>query len=88
MVKKFITGLLIFTSVLFMFTGCNESIGWGSFSFNRAHISIGTKDVCVEVESWHDNELGCELKLKNGTSIYCAEGTYILIDGVCPICGK
>ena len=88
MFKKFIISIIITFSMIFTLTGCNESIGWGTLSFNKAHISLGGKDVCVEVESWHDNELGCELKLKNGTSIYCAEGTYILVDGTCPICGK
>lgn len=68
--------------------GCNQSLGWGAMRFNKAHITIGEKDVCVEVESWHDNEIGCELKLKNGTSIYCAEGNYILVYGNCPICEK
>ena len=83
--KKIILACILALST-FSLAGCNEGIGWGTFNFNRAHISVGSKDVCVEIQSWHDNELGCELKLKNGTSIYCAEGTYILIDGECPIC--
>ena len=57
-------------------------------NFEKVHIALGTTDTCVEISSWHDNEIGCELKLKDGSSIYCSEGTYILVDGTCPICGK
>lgn len=87
--KKLLAGLLAFTS-LFCFSGCNESLGWGNYNFTKAHIYCGgEKGMCVEVESWHDNELGVELKLKDGKgSIYCSEGTYILLEDYCPICGK
>lgn len=66
--------------------GCNQNIGMGTLNFNRAHISVGDGYACVEVKSWCENEVGCEIKLKDGTSLYCSEGTYILIDGDCPIC--
>ena len=85
--KILISSILIFASI-FTFAGCNEAMGFGTFNFDRAHISVGGVDACVEVESWHDNEIGCELRLVNGTSIYLSEGTYILIDGECPICKK
>lgn len=86
--KKLLASIIALTSV-FAFSGCNESLGMGNYSFKRAHIYLGgEKSVCVEVESWHDNEVGVELKLKGGHSIYCSEGTYMLVEDYCPICGK
>ena len=51
--------------------------------------SIGNHfDKCFELDNWHDDERGCEVKLKNGSSIYLSEGTYILVEDYCPICGE
>ena len=82
--------LICLLSLLFCFvftSGCNMSIGLGNYNFTRVHFSVGNNNYgCEEISSWHDNELGCEVKLKNGNSMYLSEGTYILIEGKCPIC--
>ena len=68
-------------------TGCNENLGFGSYTFRHARISDGTIGQCVTVNSWHDNDLGCEIHTPNGT-IYCSEGTYQLFENqtCCPYC--
>ena len=89
-IKTLILSMLIVCLSLFTFSGCNESLGFGNYNFNKAHIYLGgEKGVCVEVDSWHDNEIGVELKLKDGKgTIYCSEGTYMMVENYCPICGK
>ena len=88
--KKFLAGLLALTSVLaFSSCGNQDVIGWGNFDFKRAHIFTGDGNgVCVEIQKWIDNELGCEIKMTNGSSLYLSEGTYMLVEDYCPICGK
>lgn len=78
---------LILIVICFIFSvGCNMSLGIGNYNFTKVHFSVGNSDGCEEISSWHDNELGCEVKLKSGNSLYLSEGTYILIEGECPIC--
>ena len=50
-------------------------------------MSVGGKESCKEILNWHDNEIGCEVTLKDRNSLYLSEGTYILIKDKCPICG-
>lgn len=85
--------LVLFMSVLpltIMFNmGCNQSMGLGNFTFNKIHIlTYSDQGFCVEIEKWHDNETGIEVKMKEGGSLYLSEGAYILVSDKCPICGK
>ena len=71
-------------------TGCgNENRGIGNYTFTHCHYSDGVEGQCVTVDSWHDNELGCEIHTPKG-GIYLSEGTYQLYesDKVCPYCGE
>ena len=89
--KKLIilTMSLILTIFTFTLSGCgNMSFSLGNYNFRKVHISTpGGFDKCCELDNWYDNERGCEVKLKNGSSIYLSEGTYILVEDYCPICG-
>lgn len=85
--KKLIILITALTLTLFTLTGCNMSCSPGNYSYNRVHISVGGKELCKEILNWHDNEIGCEVTLKDGNSLYLSEGTYILIKDKCPICG-
>ena len=80
--------ILFFIS--FFFSSCNKSIGLGNYTFNGIHVSLpgvnGGK--CLTVKNWHDNETGIEVKTKECGSIFCSEGTYILFENICPICGR
>ena len=90
--KKIIVMILTCLILLFTLTGCevkglgNNNIGWGSYTFNKVHFAIGNKDCCKEISSWSDNEVGIEVKLKDGNVLYLSEGTYMLVKDVCPIC--
>ena len=86
MIKRIFIIMFCSMFTLLTFTGCNMSTGLGTFTFDKAHISVGDTSTCVKIQSWYDTELGCELKLENGTVIYCSEGTYILVNGDCPLC--
>lgn len=74
---------------IFILAGCgNQSLGIGNFNFDKVHIFSDTGDKCVELERWYDNDLGVEVKCKNGVSLYLSEGRYMLVSGKCPICNK
>lgn len=66
----------------------NQRYDWGSYSYEHVHICDGATGVCATVEGWYEDEIGVELKTKEFGSIYCSEGTYILIEGSdkCPFC--
>ena len=88
--KKFVVLIMMLILTLFSFGlgGCNKSCSPGNYNFTKVHISTpGGIDKCFELSSWHDNERGCEVKLKNGSSLFLSEGTYILVEDYCPICG-
>ena len=87
--KKFIILIMMLTLTLLPLTGCsNMSLGIGNYNFRKVHISTpGGFDKCYELDNWYDNERGCEVKLKNGSSLFLSEGTYILVEDYCPICG-
>ena len=78
--------LIVFTALIFSGCKSNMSIGFGNFNFTRVHFSVGNIECCEEISSWHENEIGCEVELKNGNHLYLSEGTYILIESECPIC--
>ena len=73
--------------LLLALTGCNENWGIGNYTFTHCHYSDGVEGQCVTVNSWHDNEVGCEIHTPDG-SIYLSEGTYQLYESnkTCPYC--
>ena len=88
--KKVFAILIMVLVVSVCFVGCgNENWGIGNYTFTHCHYSDGVKGQCVTVESWHDNELGCEIHTPAG-GIYLSEGTYQLYESnkVCPYCGE
>ena len=66
----------------------NQRYDWGSYTYEHAHICDGATGVCATVEGWYEDDIGVELKTKEFGSIYCSEGTYILIEdsNKCPFC--
>ena len=88
--KKFIAITLCVVALVAMFTGCNQSMGLGSFNFKKVHVDTYHYYGCLTVEKWHDNESGVEVKTKEAGAIFLSEGTYILLedDEECPFCGK
>ena len=84
-----IIALAVILAIIFSLASCgNENWGFGNYTFTHARISLGGEGHCVTVNSWHDNELGCEIHTSDGT-IYLSEGTYQLFEKTktCPYCG-
>lgn len=88
--KRIFAILMLVFAVGVYLTGCgNENLGIGNYTFTHCHYSDGVEGHCVTVNSWHDNELGCEIHTPAG-GVYLSEGTYQLYesDKVCPYCGE
>lgn len=88
--KKVVCFLLVLMLV-FTFTTCgNENWGFGNYTFTHVHISDGNTGYCATVDSWHDNEIGCELHTIEFGDMYCSEGTYFLFKKAsnCPYCNS
>jgi len=84
--KKF-TLLVAFLAMISL-TSCNVSYGLGNYSFKKVHIVTPDYNKCVNITKWHNNEIGIEVKTEDYGSLYLSEGTYILVEDKCPICGK
>lgn len=78
--------LLLAAAAALSLTSCNMSVGWGNLSYTKVHCTVN--NVCYKIDSWYDNDMGIEVKTKDYGSMYFSEGTYILIEDKCPICGK
>ena len=68
----------------------NENWGLGNYTFKHVHFNDSITGVCADVDSWHDNELGCEVHTDEFGTLDLSEGTYILIENAndCPFCAK
>lgn len=78
---------VVVSPILLRMSG-NQRYDWGSYTYEHVHICDGATGVCATVEGWYEDEVGVELKTKEFGSIYCSEGTYILIEDsyTCPFC--
>lgn len=81
--------LIMLIMAVMLLTSCgNMSIGPGNYSFKKVHINTHENACCVDIDNWHDNEGGgIEVRSKDTGSMFLSEGTYILIEDACPICG-
>lgn len=86
---KKIIAILMICGLIIAMSGCgNMSVGVGNYTFKKVHINTLNYSGCLELESWHNNKRGIEVKTKEVGSLYLSEGTYILIGEKCPICDK
>ena len=88
--KKIISLILITVILTLALASCgNANLGFGTYTFKHARVAVGgDTGQCFNISSWHDNELGIELHMTNGDSMYCSEGTYLLFSdaSACPFC--
>lgn len=87
--RKLTILILAIVLILVSLVGCgNMSMGAGNYTFEHVHFSDGVSGHCATVESWHDNEVGVEVKTTEYGSLYLSEGSYnLLTDGnKCPYC--
>ena len=87
--KKIICTVSFILLALLLSACGNHSIGLGSYTFEKVHIADHAGN-CQDaiVEKWYENDTGIELKTREYGSMFLSEGTYILYNGKCPICGK
>lgn len=64
----------------------NMSIGLGNFDYEKVHVETYNNSGCYTIEKWYDYERGIEVKTKEVGSLFCSEGTYILVEDECPFC--
>lgn len=79
--------LIIMTLVL---CSCTYSCGMGNFNFKHLHYDTHSKNGCVDIAKWYENDTGIEIKTTDGTSLFFCEGTYILVGekSQCPFCNE
>ena len=77
---------LIFAPCATAFGSCNYSVGPGKFTFRKVHICLEGVNRCIEIDKWHNDDVGIEVQSKQYGAIFFSEGTYILIENKCPIC--
>ena len=87
--KKYFSVLILALTVILVFVSCgNMNLGFGNFTFNGVHIETYHNTACYKVETWNNAETGIEVKTKEVGTLFLSEGTYILYENECPICGN
>lgn len=84
---KKIAVILITLMLLFTLASCgNKAYGPGNYQFDKVHVFDDGCSKCIEINKWYDNESGIEVQKKDGDGLFFSEGTYMLVEGKCPIC--
>lgn len=94
MKKKYSTfkriAVLIIIFIMLVFAACgNHSLGVGKFTFRKIHIFVHDGPaMCLTVTKWYECDIGIEVRTKEYGSLWLSEGTYMLCENECPICGR
>ena len=84
---KKIAVILIALMLLLTLASCgNRAYGPGNYQFDKVHVFDDGHSRCIEINKWYDNEQGIEVQKKDGDGLFFSEGTYMLVEGKCPIC--
>lgn len=76
--------------ITIMLAGCGnmDVSGIGNYSYKKVHVDTNGYSGCIAIKSWLDGDVGIEVKTEDYGSMYLSEGTYILIEDVCPLCNS
>ena len=86
--KKLICGMLVFILIIVLLTGCgNMSIVPSNCDFNKIHIDTHQFSGCIEITKHCCTVAGIEVSTTDGNYFF-SEGTYFLVEDVCPICNQ
>ena len=78
---------IIIVVLAIMLMVCLTSCG-GRNDFRRVHIFTHTgQDKCIEIQSCITHPVGVTVYTKEYGALYLSEGTYMLCESECPICG-
>ena len=84
---KKIAVILIALMLLLTLASCgNKAYGPGNYQFDKVHVFDDGHSRCIEINKWYDNDQGIEVQKKDGDGLFFSEGTYMLVEGKCPIC--
>lgn len=87
--KKIVVSLIA-CLVIALFSACgNMSIGPGNYQFEGLHFADhagNTRDFTIL--KWYEGGQGIEVQTEEAGSMFFSEGTYILYEDTCPVCGK
>ena len=85
----FVMAIVVLVAFVLAMSSCNMGVGPGKFTFTGIHLTTyDGRSACLRVEKWYDNDTGIEVKIKGYGTIFASEGTYILFNQKCPICGN
>lgn len=85
--KKILSMLLVMVLIFVLLSGCNKSYGFGNYEYKYCHVcdfSGNCKD--FEIKKWYESESGIEIRTVDGYDLWLSEGTYILLNDICPLC--
>ena len=84
---KKIVILVMLLIMLLALCGCgNKLYGPGNYNFDKIHIFDDGNSKCIDIDGWYDGDEGIEVKKADGDGLFLSEGTYMLVEGKCPIC--
>lgn len=86
--KKIIAIITIIAICAFFLTDCNMGMGLGTFDFTKIHFQCFDQCADATIIKWYESGTGIEVNTKEYGSLFASEGTYILYNGVCPLCGE
>lgn len=84
--------IILFVSFILMLVmaGCgNSSIGFGNYTFGGIHVfdSSGNFHDYTVTKWYQGDNIGLEVLTKEAGPLFLSEGTYIMYNEVCPLCG-
>ena len=83
----FVMAIVILVAFVLAVSSCNMGLV-GKFTYHGIHLTTHDgRCMCLRVEKWYESDTGIEVKTENYGSIFASEGTYILFENKCPICG-
>lgn len=89
MKKIFLILMALILAISLCSCGNRSITGIGEYNFKKIHIDTHDFSGCFTIEKWYDNEgSGIEVKTKEVGSIFASEGSYFLIEDVCPFCSE
>ena len=83
--KKILTVLFVIILIVLCSCGNRNYLDLEHDTYNYIHCIETGK--CYKITSWKNNEIGIKVVTEKYGNMYFSEGTYILIENDCPVCG-
>lgn len=86
--KKAIIALLCI-ALLFVFTSCNAATpNWENDPVGVHILTHSGEDKCLRIKGWYEHHSGgLQVETEEYGELLLSQGTFILYDTICPICG-